>query len=880
MISIVGMKKSIVLVTLIFMISIVHAYADNEFIIWIPEKMLIGEEYEGIVIARNATEHSRDVMLISDEKLSIPNHVTIKPYQNHAKFKIKPLIIGNSTVFGVLDENFATKSTNIYKNIQITNSLKIILQKKIVDSAFGYIFLLDNNGIPVEAKKDMKIRLIAEGGVSVIDSITIKKGNYYASFIARVESDGKIYAVSEDARSTSIDVKRDTERIDIRLAVAPHIILPDSKAYFYVWLEKDGRPYTPKDPLNVILTSSNIDVASFNPLFKGVNEEKHSIVIDERFESGAIYTHNIGNATITAFINGIGATTANLIVGALLNNTLTITQTDSIGKTFSTQNVTITDVPKDATATDVILWVYPNVIESDSRAEGLVALYQIKKNYTQEVRIGKNNTVSIHTSAAESIIPVKNDGNNFRIIDLSSDGLEHQSILTPSLLFKEHAIRFDIHAKRDGKFTLVAGGSNIFPSSIEVNVISQDQNSLDASILPIKKGVKQPLIILSGIGYLITSNNPDLSLEVEEKDNITIVFGIIEKETILAISKNGVENIVLSPNTSLLKLEIDAPSLVHEGEEFPVSIHLIDNETPIMKIKYSKVIVNTNRVLVITDNGMLEKDVDLFLNKLRFNVTINGEKTNNTINTNVGEENIIEIDTDGFIDIDADIDYEVKGNRIIVIPNERGEYNLSIKAYREGYKDERMDLKIIVKRFVTLTVNAQGPRNSLNVQFDSTLGRLTAPYEERLEVGSINMTFPQKYNDLDLQKVIINTANRTDSTVRNNIMLYLDSDTTLNLIYGRNVVITVEDGEGSGSYPVGSSVVISANEKPIVPIILREAFDHWEGLPEGYDKNENNLTLIANESMTIRAIYRMDYIGLLLPITVVVAIIVTKVIRR
>ncbi|MEM4274405.1 MAG: hypothetical protein QXK74_03605 [Candidatus Nitrosocaldaceae archaeon] len=874
------MKKGIVLIVLIFMISIAYAYADNEFIIWIPEKMLIGEEYEGIVIARNATDHSRDVMLISDEKLSISDHVTIKPYQNHAKFKIKPLIIGNSTVFGVLDENFATKSTNIYKNIQTTNSLKIILQKKIVDSAFGYIFLLDNNGIPVEAKKDMKIRLIAEGGVSVIDSITIKKGNYYASFIARVESDGKIYAISEDARSTSIDIKRDTGRIDIRLAVAPHIILPDSKAYFYVWLEKDGRPYIPKDPLNVILTSSNIAVASFNPLFKGVNEEKHSIVIDERFESGEIYTHNIGNATITAFINGVGATTTNLIVGALFNSTLTITQTDSIGKTFSTQNVTITDVPNDATATDVILWVYPNVIESDSRAEGLVALYQIKKNYTQEVRIGKNNTVSIHTSAAESIIPVENDGNNFRIIDLSSDGLEHPSILTPSVLFKEHAIRFDIYAIRDGKFTLVAGGSNIFPSSIEVNVIPQAQNSLDASILPIKKGVKQPLIILPGIGYQITSNNPDLSLEVKEKDNITIVFGIIEKETILAISKNGVENIVLSPNISLLKLEIDAPSLVHHGEEFPMAIHLMDNETPIMKIKYSKVIVNTNKVLVITDNGILEKDIDLFLNKLRFNVTINGEKMNNTINTNVGEENIIEIDTDGFVDIDADIDYEVKDNRIIIIPNERGEYNLSIKAYREGYKDERIDLKIIVKRFVTLTINAQGPRNSLNVQFDSTLGRLTTPYKERLEVGSINMTFPQKYNDLDLQKVIINTVNGTDSMVRNNIMLHLDSDTTLNLIYGRNVVITVEDGEGSGSYPVGSSVVISANEKPIVPIILREVFDHWEGLPEGYDKNENNLTLIANESMTIRAVYRMDYIGLLLPIIVVAAIIVTKVVRR
>lgn len=105
-------------------------------------------------------------------------------------------------------------------------------------------------------------------------------------------------------------------------------------------------------------------------------------------------------------------------------------------------------------------------------------------------------------------------------------------------------------------------------------------------------------------------------------------------------------------------------------------------------------------------------------------------------------------------------------------------------------------------------------------------------------------------------------------------------DTSIDVIYGRNVIVNVVNGEGSGSYPIGSMVTISADDKEIVPFLIVERFDHWEGLPANLDSKNNPLIFEANERVDATAIYRMDYSGLALPVAVIATIVIIKFRKR
>ncbi len=886
------MRLLLVIILLAIIPSIALTKSDAQGLyIWLPKKMIVGNTYEGIVVSLGASDHEQHIELIpSSDLLSLPKRLTIPPHKNHAIFSITPLSTGNFTVYAINHEEFTSTNINVYDNIADINRLKIIVQEDIKkERVLGYIFLVDNNGIPIESKKDMKIKLVKEEGIRSIDEVVIKKGSYYTSFIARIIDSGSITAVSEDARSATINIKKEKEKIDVRLEIAPKIAHPDSKAYFYLWLEKDNKPFKPEKGLNVILTTSNIEVTSFDKYFKGANS-KRSLILDDYFESGEIFTHKTGNATITALIEGIGGDTDNIIVGALLTNSTTITNaTDPLRDTFTFNNNRIVSILPDAIATDIFTWVYPSVINTNKDGEGVAALYYIEKSVeTQKVTLGRNGTAAVFVTQNVTLIsPVINDEENYRVINIASDGLLHTNTLVPDISTNTHAIRFNLRADKEGNYNIIASAMNVLPSTSTLKVIKSDNMKEFLQVLPLKKGIKQPLLMMASKSpsneFIINSDDPSTDISIEDKDGILVIYGKIEKATNIAITNNREPLIIrLIPDNPILDIELDNPLIVHRGEDYPAVAHIVENGIPLKRINIKNIITNNDNMIVITESGILSKDIETFLNRLRFNIHHDDIviKNNHTINMNLGDEIMLEMDTNGFIDIYTDIPYRLDDNIIYLKPIKHGNYFMNITASREGYKSEHISINISVKKFINLKIESQGPFTTLEVPIESSIGKISTPYNKRVEVMQFNVTFPQKFNDLDLYRVIIKKNNDTITTTDKVLILYLNDDVDIKAVYGRNIIITVNNGEGSGSYPVGSKVNIVAPDKPIIPFLLKEVLDHWEGLPANYNPNEKSIIIEADENMIVTAVYRVDYLGLLLPIAVVIAIILTNFIRK
>ncbi|RMF30374.1 MAG: hypothetical protein D6752_04200, partial [Candidatus Nitrosothermus koennekii] len=367
-------------------------YADSEnMILWAPKKMIVGEEYEGLVILKEAMDKDVTIKLATNNNiLELDEEITIKAGKNHGIFKIIPKDEGEASIFAISDE-IASIDVNLYKTGESTNRLKIILQNDKVktDKVFGYIFLLDELGMPVKADKDIEIDLISDKSIKLLDKVKIEKGEYYTSFIARVEDSGAIHAIAEGIRPDTARIEKVSDDVTIELAVAPHIAMPDSKAYFYLWLEKDGRLYIPDENLDVVLSTSDVNVASFTIMFNGVTNSgiKHlTLNKGQGYVKGELFTRDIGNATITALIEGLGMATTNLIVGALEIEEVTISrnQTEEIRSTAR-----VVDIDSKAKATDVISFVYPSIISKEFEADGIVALYSIAREKGEpEITIG------------------------------------------------------------------------------------------------------------------------------------------------------------------------------------------------------------------------------------------------------------------------------------------------------------------------------------------------------------------------------------------------------------------------------------------------------------------------------------------------------------
>jgi hypothetical protein len=187
----------------------------------------------------------------------------------------------------------------------------------------------------------------------------------------------------------------------------------------------------------------------------------------------------------------------------------------------------------------------------------------------------------------------------------------------------------------------------------------------------------------------------------------------------------------------------------------------------------------------------------------------------------------------------------------------------------------RNSFTILVEKFVDLVVNtvaSDGADLHINqiIELGNTSKIVVTPYHDEVKPEFIEINFPAdvvvgnkgyrlEYVSFEDQKII-------GGKIAN---LYLGKNTEIVASYQRMIKIDVENAQGTGFYPYGQTVVLSVPPKDKVFFLIRDVFDHWEGL----EYASEYVAFAAVQDIKARAILREDYTFLMLSIAGVASVI-------
>jgi hypothetical protein len=865
--------------------------------LWVPHDIISGESYEGLVILDNAAKNGQIVILSTSDPtiIQIPQSTTVHPYSNHGFFHIKTLREGHAQVFAAVNGQIISADLFVYSSNRHPEGLRIVLATNLTktETMVGYVLTIDAKGSPIPVTADTVVQLSATPMIQLEPTeLEIKQGMHYARFIAKIKGSGKIYASSEDLAVGESTVTKIHDIVTIRVAVAPDIIMEGSMAYFFVWLEKDGKPYKPPYVMYAFVSSSNLKSIRFNENPQSNKFDSiHNIALVNGVGMGKLVSQDAGSSTITATIEGLGTAQTQVIVGpAALDENFHVLGSDNGDKK---------EEPNAALA-----WFYPQV--TDSVAYGVVALYNINSTKTFVLA---NNTIG-----ANRATPLPMDG---RVITLGAEfGLNHPQILvmekgktTPYGTGSTHAVQFEVTGTNAGDYTVTVSGQGLEKSQASLKVSSPFEENYELKITPIPAiaGQKSDLAMISVVddsgamidaqkmlgGPLRVSVSDDEQTETSISSlNSAVYSATIEGKTKLVLSAEGLLPLetVMSPSGVAASVRLDLPSYVHVSEPFPFLVHEIDSYgTPIKKIespnisstsgldhagKYMKInSVGSEDIAAITRSGADSRRIEAFANVFEISLVPTG------VTNRVGEEFTIEVesDIDDFeIMVQSPFPYKKIGKYAYQItPDIEGIYNITFAAAKLGYLPSEKSFGVFAEKFVRIILKAVGSDSrELNVSQVFTLDNVTrnivTPYKSVIKPQFVALSFPLEHIvgniGYRLEHVVFEDQKITEGSIGN---VFLNKDAEMVAHYTRMVKIEAQNAEGSGYYPFGQTVTLSAPPKEKLSIFVRDVFDHWEGI-EG---SSEVIVFVATNDVKAEAVFREDHTFLMLTMACVVSLV-------
>ena len=903
------------------------ATAAGSGLLWVPDRMIQGEQYHGMVLSDPATPTGMLAVLSSGDGsvATVPDSVSVLPYRNHAVFQINPVGTGDTEILAILDGRLHSAPVRIFSSYSEPDSIVLTLaaNRTRAESVTAYATVLDRNGLPVPVAEDTRIRLATTGALSTPEKVTVKNGTSAARFEVGVRGTGSVIATADGLGPDTADIERLHEEFAVRVAVAPDIAMPDSYVHYYVWLERDGRPYRPPHVVDATIQSGNLEVARLeeNPSVK--RHEGQRIHLVGGVAHGVMYTGAPGHATITAGADGFGSAQDDLFVG-----TATIADTDGdSGFTFRLHEQDILNagdihldrlLPAEPEPNALISWVYPPV--TDGQAWAVVATYHVDTAERLESGPPDESGRMITSVVRDAeVTPVWADG---VFVHVSSDpGLEHDGTYQMgSRPMKVNAIEFEVYGSDQGSHEITVSAQDMRPDSASVEVVPDHLHDLDLHIveLPLVPHVlPRDLAMVSlvdGTGAAVNArdvlnHDADLYLSADSallsENSIkparlgsaaAVIGGTITGDsTEVTVTLDGVGSASRSIRVggATASLEVLAPGRVHVGEDFPFAVHELNHKgMPMRKADglgifspdasvvttaatgglMAVVTPGTSRVSVVSsaEAGATEHEFVGFENPL--NIEIHLEKTG----FRVGEE--IRLEVTNPIEADytllTDFPFEqtgTDGGTFLIMPDvESASSVLTVTASRDGYATASASATVSVQRIFSVDVGAadtDGRR--LYIPFEMTAGgvphnNLRTPYHTDLEPKRIRITFSEEVSSdgagYVLESVRVNDKD-TDGTGPD---VFLDGDIEVAATYGRVVLVSVTDGTGSGVYRYGDIVRVSAPDMDRVSFLVRDVFDGWVGLEQLRDVSLSQLSssvleFAATEDMDITATYREDY---------------------
>lgn len=897
----------VILVVLVFIAFSQFVYAEfisSEIEIFVPEKMIVGEKYHGMITSfLPPTKNSIVEISVSDDfVLQTPQTTRIKENQNHGIFEINPLHQGEAEIFVSYKGEIVSGNTVVFSEKSGAQKLQVILPSNstIASDVSGFVFLLDGNGSPVLADKDTMVTLVSSEKIIVPANVVIKNGTSNVQFPVTVRATGDITAMAYGLTSGYSSITKSQQIVNVKMAIAPNIALPDSYVNYFIWLEKDEKPYSVPHVLKVELQSSNTDVIRLG--ITPNNNNLLTISMIDGLATGKLYTGNDGVAEIFTSIQNYGHSSSLVYVGSTILSDGEIIEGGTV------------EEPEVINPNYIQFWVYPDI--TSDIAYGVASLYYSDTEDTLEITINDDGTQISNVIEHITLIPIKIDDN---IISISSQaGLEYNSnYLIDSYNLPTQSKVFEIITQNEGDYIVTATGGNSYDTAnLQVTTTHNSKFSILLTPLPIRAETTQPLLFVSIVdenGNIIdisdsfgstillnihTINGVVGKSSIKLHDNVGIVSGILTQLDTITVSSDmfGSDVQQLTPTGIPISVEFLVPDNVHVNEPFPIAIHEVDSMGVPVSKKQTNLVSSTgfekndNGLITINDigesqiailaqiGGAFAQTISSFANEIDFDLSVD------TKDVRVGVPVIIKIKST-FDDVEYFIDSpfpseKIDENTFSVTPNYSDTETITITGKLDGFTSLNKALELTSENIIQLSVSANDIHEMvLSLDYKIHLGgeilENHTPYNHLINPQQIVLEFPDEYSTFGAGYKLVKLYNNGELVSSNTIEFYAESDHSITVIYDRVVKIIVNGGQGSGIYSYGENVVISAPAKQKLSYLIMEKFSHWQEV----DKPET-FVISAEKDYTITAIYQDDYTILMIVIVGIVASLLFVIFRK
>jgi len=911
-----------VLVILVFIafshnIDVVYAdFVSSEIEIFVPEKMIVGESYHGMVTILSPSQSNSLVLLSVDNDfvLGIDASVNIPINKNHGIFEIYPLYQGEAEVFVSYDGKILSASTVVFSEKSGAQKLQIILPSNstIASDISGFVFLLDGNDPPVPADKDTMVTLVSSEKIIVPANVVIKNGTSNVNFPVTVRATGEITAMAYGLSSGYATIQKSQEIINVKMAIAPNIILEGSYTNYFIWLEKDGLPYTVQGVQKVEIQTSDMDVVRLG-VSPASYKNQNSIITSmyDGMAKGRLYTGERGIAEIFVTIPNYGSTSSTVYVGATLLGESNEKDVTLLEKYYD-EDIFWTD---ELEINYIQFAVYPSI--TDDYAYGVASLYHAEQ--TEEIEIIVDEEGVQITNVVQQTVLVPSKTEDIQISISSQSGIEHDSsYLLNDVSFPTHSKIFEITANNVGNYTITAtGGNSHDTANLQVTTTYNSKFSILSTLLPVRTENTQPLLMISIVdenGNIIdisdsfgstislnihTINGVVGASSIKLHENVGIVSGFLTKLDTISISSDmfGSSSSQLTPSGIPVSVEFLVPDNVHAGEPFPITIHEIDSMgVPISKKQTSELsstgFEKIDEGLIVVDDigesqisilaqigGAFTQSINSFVNEIDFDVLTVTE------NVRVGVPVIIKMES-SFDDIEYFIDSpfpseKINENTFTVTPSYSSDnIIITITGKLDGFNTLNKQLELTSENIVELRIVANDTHGIVlspdyKIHLSEEILEDTAPNTHLINPQHVSLVFFDEYSTFGAGYRLVELYDN-DKLVDGNVLeFYADGDHTITIIYDRVVKITVNGGHGSGVYSYGEEVVISAPSKEKLSYLIMEKFSHWQKV----DKPEK-FVITADSDYMITAVYQDDYTILMIVIVGMVVSLMFVIFRK
>lgn len=872
--------------------------------LWAPPNMVTGENYDGVVILDAGAKHGQVLMLSTSDPtiIKIPESVTILPYSNHGIFPIKAMKEGSTTIFAVVDGQIIQKTITVYSSSRVPEGLRIIIPANTTktENMLGYIITVDSKGSPAPVSKDVKINLNSSPLIQVDDSnLLIKSGSHLVKFSAKIKGSGKIFANAEGLRICEQEIIKTQDSVTVKVAVAPNIILKDSKAYFFVWLEKDGRPYKPPYVVHAFLSSNNLESIRFTarPDVKQYSDSVLQISLTDGVGSGSIISGNDGSAVITANVEEFGSAQTSVVVGPVL--------IDENFQPMESKGDKLKEIEK-RVPNIAFVWFYP--IMTDSKGYGIAALYNMNSTKNTSTYVDTNGTSITVSSTINRVVPIPLDGRTVSII--SSSGLQYPNVLKMSesnevLLQRgigyNQAVVFEVIGKSQGEHIISASGPGLERYQSKINIVPSYRELYQLKIMPIPAlpDNVQALALVSivdntgalidaqkmfagPVEILASTSSDSKKITITSQNSAVYSGSIIEPQTAIFSSAAlaPVERII-TPAGIATSISVEAPIKAHITERIPFAVHEVDSfGIPLRKVNSTNISatpgislngnyleidnIGNERLAAISKTGASNTDIEAFANNLDFSITSSG------ISNRVGREFELHLASD-VKNMDVQIESPFPYRKIddityVVTPDKEGYTDIAFTAFKRGYTPAKNAFSVYVEKIVNVGFKAFGSDGKeLNVENHIEVGNVSqsivTPYQGEFKSQFLKSQFPPDVvignHGYHLNTAILADQEFPDGKINN---MYLDKDCEIVAKYDRMIRVDAENAHGAGFYPYGQTVTLSVPPKDKFSFLVREVFDHWDGIPYQTD----SVSFIATDDVRASAVLHDDYLFLML----------------